>query len=150
MQKSKINININRDDYNLNDYLYCWSVFGERPNKISLFNHYETESFLDFISKNKITHNGTFTDVVPTGVDFIINEKTIVKVSEGVFISYFHYDKQSDEDIITEVCIFYTNEESDKVNEILSNLDKFQLDLSNEDENQIKNTLTICQNGLEL
>lgn len=149
MQKSKINININRDDHNLNDYLYCWSELGERPNKISLYNHYDSSLFLDFISEN-ISYNGVFTDIVPTGVDFIVNERSLVQIQKNIFISFIHYDKISDENIIAEVSIFYLNDDKENVNEIISKIEKFQVDLNHEDANQRINTLVIGPNGLEL
>lgn len=150
MAKSTINININRDDNNLNDYLYCWSELNERPNKISLYNHYDSGDFINYINEYKFTNSGLFTDVIPTGVDYIINDKQLVKLEDGIFISFTHYDKQSDENIIAEVSLIYKNEFVEKVNEILSCIDKFQIDINHEDANQRINTLTIGQNGLEI
>jgi ATP-dependent 26S proteasome regulatory subunit len=150
LQKSKINININKDDHNLNDYLYCWSEFNERPNKVSLYNHYDSENFLDYISKSKLKHSGLFTEVIPTGIDFIINEKSLVQIDKDIFISFIHYDKQNEENIIAEVSLIYQNDSSEKVNQIISDIEKFQIDLNHEDANQRINTLVIGQNGLEL
>lgn len=150
MEKPTINININRDDHNLNDYLYCWSEFTERPNKISLYNHYDSKGFIEYVNGSKITNSGLFTDVVPTGIDYIINDKLLVKLDDDIFISFTHYDKQSEENIIGEVAIFYKNQCVEKVNEILANIEEFQIDVNQEDANQRINTLVISQNGLDL
>ena len=51
-----LNLNINKDEDGLNDFLYCWQQFGNRPNKITIHNTYTTKSFQKFI-KSKIVAN---------------------------------------------------------------------------------------------
>ena len=36
-KNTKINLTISDDDENLNDYIYCWDKFGERPSKITIW-----------------------------------------------------------------------------------------------------------------
>jgi hypothetical protein len=150
MEKKKMNINISKDDHNINDYLYCWAELGERPNKINLYNHYKSDDFIDFVSKTKISCNGSFTDVIPTGVDYIVNEKVLVQIDQFIYVSYIHYDKLTDENIIGEVSFIFLNQSSEKVNVILSELDKLVVDINQEDANHRINTITIGQNGLEV
>jgi len=150
MENSKINININKDDHNINDYLYCWSEMGERPNKISLYNHYNSDEFRDLILNKNSKHRGLFTEVIPTGVDYIVNEKSLVKIDKSVYVSFTQFDKLTDENVIGDVSFIYLNDSVSKINEILSQLDKIVVDITLEDANQRINTITIGQNGLEL
>ena len=119
MQKSKLNINVNRDDHQLNDYLYCWSELGERPNKLTLYSHYESTQFLEYVSKLRSGYNGLFTEVVPTGQDYIVNEKSLIKLKSDIFLAFNQYDKLTDESIIGEVSLIYKNSAADEINKIL-------------------------------
>ncbi len=148
MDNKCINININRDDHNLNDYLFCWDKFSERPNKISLYNHYKAASFLSYVSNIRVSYNGLFTDIIPTTQDYIVNEKSLIELNDSIYISYVQYDKISDETIIGDVCLFYTNNSSDKINIILSDIEK--IEISVDESNQKINTLNLTQSGLEL
>jgi hypothetical protein len=150
MENSKINININKDDHNVNDYLYCWSEMGERPNKISLYNHYNSDEFRDLILNKSSKHRGLFTEIIPTGVDYIVNEKSLIKIDKSVYVSFTQFDKLTDENVIGDVSFIYLNDSVSKINEILSQLDKIVVDITHEDANQRINTITIGQNGLEL
>ena len=123
MDKLNVNININKDDNSINDYLYCWAELGQRPNKITLYNHYKSDEFIEFISKIRLEYNGLFTEVIPTGTDYILNEKTLLKIGDTIYISYTHYDKLSDEKIIGEVCLIYLNKAVDEINNILKKLE---------------------------
>lgn len=150
MENTKINININKDDHNINDYLYCWSELGERPNRITLYNHYKSEDFKDLIINKKSKHKGLFTEVIPTGVDYIVNEKSLIKIDSSVYVSFTQFDKLTEENVIGEVSFIYLNDSVSKINEMLSELDKIAVDITHEDANQRINTITIGQNGLEL
>lgn len=145
---TKINININRDDHNLNDYLFCWSELGQRPNKLSLFGYYDAVRFDDYVSKIRTGHFGLFTEVLPTGQDYVVNEKTLIKIQNNVFLSYSQFDKLTEETIIGEVSLIYLNESVEDINKILSDLENIEIDI--EASNQRFNTLTLNQNGLEL
>ena len=48
--KISLNLNINKDDSSINDFLYCWNVFDSRPNKILLHDSYLADDFLKLIS----------------------------------------------------------------------------------------------------
>ena len=150
MDKLKINININKDDNNINDYLYCWAELGQRPNKITLYNHYKSDEFIEFVSKIRLEYNGLFTEVIPTGTDYILNEKTLLRIGDHIYISYTHYDKLSDEKLIGEVCLIYLNKSVDDINNILKQLESFVSEIDIEDVGHRFNTITINQNGLEL
>ena len=102
--KSKINLNINKDDYNINDFLYCWDEFGTRPNKIILYNQYSTKLFDELIIG---TSENRFTEIMPSDEFSIVNEKVLVKISDDIFITYLTMDKDCDNSIINEIAFFY-------------------------------------------
>ena len=143
------NINISRDDNNVNDYLYVWKIFGSRPNKMSLFNNYETSKFLELFSPKLEDYTGIFTEVVPTGTDYMVNEKVLVKYTEDIYVSWIQYDKLTEEAIIGEVAIYYSNAGVEGVEELVGELEEVEIELSQENLTRI-NTVTISQTGLEI
>lgn len=150
MNNSKINININGDDHNINDYLYCWSELGERPNRIVLYNHYNSDDFKKLIIGEGSKHRGLFTEVIPTDVDYMVNEKVLVKIDDSVYVSFTQFDKLTEENVIGEVSFIYSNESVSKINEMLSKLGDIVVDITLEDADQRINCITVGQNGLEL
>lgn len=148
MTKNKLNLNIDKDDIATNDYLFCWNEFGERPNKISLYNHYDPESFFEVIK-----HSDTFgitTDIIPTGEDYLVNEKSLIKVDDGIFISLTQFDKLTESKIINDVCIYYTNEKSTTVSGLISKIDEATVDYLDESSHERFNTIFLGQAGLEV
>ena len=59
----KINININKDDSELNDFLHCWGQFGTRPNKIIIYNSFSKDEFIEVLTNYTIEKN-VFTEMV--------------------------------------------------------------------------------------
>ena len=147
---SKLNININRDDHELNDYLFIWNKLDQRPNKITLFGHYQADIFHKYISTKRKQFSGIFTEVIPAGEDYIINEKCLVELSDSIFVSYIQYDKKVPETLIGEFSLFYVNKSAETINVILSELQKIELELNQDSNNRI-NTLNFTPNtGLEI
>ena len=149
MNTSKINININGDDHSINDYLYCWSELGERPNRIVLYNHYNSDEFKKLIIGEGSQHHGLFTEVIPTESDYMVNEKGLIKIDDSIYVSFTQFDKLTEENIIGEVSFIYLNESVHKINEMLAKLDTIVIDITFEDEKRI-NCITIGPGGLEL
>ena len=58
-----LNININKDDSELNDFLFCWEQFSTRPNKIVIHNTYSTKSFNEALSKH-IEERNSFNNIL--------------------------------------------------------------------------------------
>ncbi len=146
---SKINININRDDATLNDFLFCWSEFNSRPNKVVLYNTYSTKEFNKILSSYTSDRN-VMTEIIPDGDDYLINDKILVKISEELYISYVQIDRKSDKSIVNEICFIYkSDKDSKKIQEITDKLDSCLIDFCEEQNNRI-NTLSIGPNGLEM
>lgn len=147
-----LNLNINKDDQNLNNYLYCWDCFMTKPNKTVVHSTYSTKLFQDKIEKYTNFWNNTFTEIIPDEDDSIINDRILLKINDNIFISYFIIDKLLDTSIVSELTIYYkSNENLEKVNEIINDFNDCLVDfLDAELESSKLNTISIGQNGLDI
>lgn len=150
MSKNKININIDKDDMGINDYLYCWSEFGERPNKISLYNHYDPEMFMKILSEFEQVSCGTITEVIPTGTDYLVNERSLFKLTNDIYVSFSQFDKLTDSKIISDVSLLYNLKSGEELNKILTKLDEAVVDYLDEDSQERFNTVFLGQNSIEI
>jgi len=101
-----LNLNVNKDDAELNDFLYCWEQFESRPNKIVIHNTYSTKLFVELLNTYIIDRN-FFTEVLPDEESFIINDKMFVKLSEDSYCSYIIIDRKHEKSMVNEVTFFY-------------------------------------------
>lgn len=147
-KKMNLNININRDDVNANDYLYVWSEFGQRPNRISLYNHYEPETFLSLLSIADKTDSSTNTDIIPTGQDYLVNEKVLVRLDENTFVSYSQLDKLTDSKIIGDVS-FYFNSKAD-IQSIIEKISEAEMNYQDIDSQERFNSIILTPEGLSI
>jgi hypothetical protein len=141
-----LNININRDDATINDYLFCMSEFGKIPNKISLYHNYDSLKFHSYISELSKDSIKTKEIIPTTGCESIINEKHFVKINDCSYISYIQYDKNTDKEVVTDVIIYTIN---DDVNEIIEKINEFKLDYQQNEEYKF-NILSVNSDGLYL
>lgn len=148
MTKPKINLNINTEDHNTNDYMFCWDQFGKRPNKVTIYSHYNSEDFKVFIDDVKSEFSGIFTDVIPNDDSYVINEKILVKISDKVYLSFIQYDRMSESAIVGDINIIYSESESSEVDSIISKLQDIELDT--ELSEQKSTVITINQGSFEL
>lgn len=152
MQKTnKINININKDDQIINDFLFCWSEIGHRPCKSVVYKNYEKESFLNYFS-SFLLETTTNRDIIPFEPQDLINERNFCKIDHQIWVTYTIYDKFSELSFIGDVAFYYPFERTDKIDEFISGLDSFQLSEDEMDSESEQNvfTITLGQTGLEL
>lgn len=149
--KTKLNININKDDSDLNDFLYCWSKFGSRPNKVIIYNSYLKDTFSDVISEY-IQEKNVFTEVIPSDTSIILNDKMLVKLNENLYLSYLIIDRTNENSVIHDIAFFFNNyeEELNNINEIISKLDDCIFDIDIDISYGKINTITLSQNGLDI
>lgn len=148
--KTKINININKDDSELNDFLYCWSQFGSRPNKILIYNSYLREPFSNIILKYSNGKN-RYTEVIPSSESLIINDKILEKINDDLYISYLVLDRLNDNSVIHDIIFFFSDDNQlELVNSLIEELDQCVFDLETDDIDSKFRTISITQNGLEL
>jgi predicted AAA+ superfamily ATPase len=147
--KSKINLNINKDDYNINDFLYCWNKFGTRPNKVILYNQYSTKLFNELIIG---TSENRFTEIIPSDDFNVINEKVLVKISDDIFITYLTMDKDCESSIINEIAFFYKDYDTnfEKIQEVIEKINSCLIEFTEENERYKLNTISLSSNGLEM
>ena len=128
LQNSSINININKDDDSLNDFLYCWDKFGSRPNKILIHNTYSTRLFKEVFSKYDLEKT-YFTEIIPSEESLIINDQILVQISESIYASYVIVDRNHESSIITEIIFFYKkNEDFEEIQGIVNELNNCIVD----------------------
>lgn len=141
-----IQLNVNRDDPELNDFLHCWDEFTTRPNKIIIHNTYSTKLFNDILSKFTIDKN-LISEFIPTEEDYIINDKIFAKLDDKIYCSYIVVDRKSENSIINEIIFWYADEKTlPKVQEIIEELNDCIVDFC-EDETWL-NTISFGSNGV--
>jgi hypothetical protein len=147
---SQINLNINKDDSNLNDFLSCWDNFGGRPNKISIHTTYSTKLFLDLMD-DKFIEKNTFTEIIPTDEDFVINDKFLNKISDFISVSFIIIDRNLDNSIVSDLVFYYKSEKEFKeVQKIVEELNSCLVDFCENESLNNLNTLQINNGTLEI
>jgi len=75
--KSNLSLNINKDDSNINDFLYVWDYFKSRPNKITLHKTYVSNQFEEILKEYQKEIN-KFSEIIPSDEENIVNDKIIM------------------------------------------------------------------------
>lgn len=148
--KISLNLNINKDDSSINDFLYCWNVFESRPNKVLVHDSYLSADFLNIIEAKTIDKN-EFTEILPDAEGDIINTKTLAKLSDSIFISYVLIDKNQPDAIVTDITFFYeSDDDKGEIESIIESLvQDCEVDYEESEINKL-NTIGLSNNGLEL
>lgn len=147
--KLSINISNEGDD---NNFLYCWDKFGDRPNKIRIYQSYSKNDFNEVIDKYTIDKSFS-SEVIPADEFNIVNDIYFIKVSETIYISYILLDRESDSSFIHEISFYFKNyqDDSELVDEITNALSECEIDFDDDEESICKlNTIYISPNGLEI
>ena len=147
--KLSINISNEGDD---NNFLYCWNIFGNRPNKIKIYQNYSKNQFNEVIDKYTLEKSFS-SEVIPADEFDIINDVYFIKVSETIYISYILLDRESDSSFIHEISFYFKSYQNDStlVDEITNALIDCQVDFEDEEETCSKlNTIYIAPTGLEI
>ena len=148
---TKLSINISKEDDD-NNFLYCWDKFGDRPNKIKMFNSYSKNDFNEVIDKYTISKSFS-SEIIPADDFNIINDIYFIKISETIYISYILLDKESDSSFIHEISFYFKSyqDDSELVDEISNALSTCQIDFDDDHESSSKlNTIYIAPTGLEV
>jgi predicted AAA+ superfamily ATPase len=149
-KNTKINLNISDDDENLNDYIYCWDKFGERPSKITIFSSFSKNEFNTIINEYSSQVKSSI-ELIPTDEFDIINDKKISKINDNIYLSYIILDRENDNSFIHEITFFYISEDDMKIiNEILIKLNNSIIEIEEDVNNYKLNTVYISQNGIEI
>ena len=142
-----MNLNINKDDSNINDFLYCWDIFKKRPNKIVLHNTYSSVIFKEKISSKD---ENVFTEIIPSDENYIINDKVLCKINDNIYLSYVVIDKLQENSIVSETIFFY-KESNDlpEIETIINEIEEAAIDFEEDDSNKL-NTITVSNGVLDI
>lgn len=146
--KSNLNININRDDFLVNNFLYCWDIFSTRPSKILIDNSYSKILFDEKVG-DKISEKVFYTEISQTKSDSIVNDLVFCKYNDNLYISFYVYDRNSDNSFISDLYFIYKDENSiSDIQDFLDSISDCAVDFT-EEPNQL-NTLVVSQNIIEV
>jgi len=137
---SKIKLNINSDDHNVNDNLYCWSEFGERPNKVAFYNYYDGNKFEEIISSYSKGEN-TFSEFIPSGDGYAINKKSLIKIDDELYLSYLCIDNSGDPDI-NEIAFYSKGDKTGLMKQLIQELSPALLVEESEEDGEPSNNLS--------
>jgi hypothetical protein len=147
-KNTNLALNISNDD-NTNDYLYCWDMFSDRPNKLTIYSSFSKNEFVNIIGEYTLYKKSTI-ELIPAEDFDIVNDKSLVKINSNIYISYHILDKESENSFIHEVVFFYKNEDDIiKVNEITKKLNNCNIEFDDIDDAKL-NTVFISPNGIEI
>ncbi len=143
MNKENIMLNISHSD---NDYLYSWEKFGDKPNKISIFNNYSIE-VNEYIINKSMSINSTI-DII----DFdMVNEKKFIKINDNVYVSYTIIDKNTDTAFVNNITIFYKSaDDLESVNTIVEEVLPYTLESDSSETSKLNTVFLTEDGGLEL
>ena len=147
VERSSLNLNITKDDYNLNDFIYCWDKFNSRPNRIVIHNTYSSKLFNKVMS-GYILDKNVFTEVIPDSEEVIINDKMLAKLDEKCYLSYVVADRNMDNSFIDSITFYYEGT-YEGIQNIVEELNDCILDYCEDDSNKL-NTIGLSVNGLEI
>ena len=149
-KNTKLSINISNEG-NDNNFLYCWNSFGDRPNKIKIYQNYSKNEFNEVIDKYTIEKSFS-SEIIPADEFDIINDVYFIKVSETIYISYILLDRESDSSFIHEISFYFKSYQNDYelVDKITNALIDCQIDFEEDDDVSKLNTIYITSTGLEI
>ena len=145
--KNNLNLNITKDDFDLNDFLLCWKEFGERPNRVLIHNTYSTK-LVNSAIEEFIKEKNVFTEVTPDEEGLLINDKMFVKLDDGCYMSYIVADRLSEASFIDTITFIYKRG-YEQIQDFLDLLNECVMDFAHEDSHKL-NTVTLSQTGLEI
>lgn len=142
-----LKININDDNYDLQDYLILFDKFGQRPNKVVIHEIFSGGIFEDIIKGSNQT---TLTELIPVDSEYVTNEKVLVEIKSTIWCSYVRLDKQYENFVVNNVIFFYKDEQDKKeIDEIIDKICECVVDYETESSNKF-NTLTISNGQLDV
>lgn len=142
------------EDSNLNNFLYCTDFYSKRPSKLIISFGFKANLFIEYFGEKLKTINST-TKVTPTYTGSIMDKKYFCKIEKqegmynAIFLSYTHIDHNSENSIITNLNIFFCEEDINIVDTYIKGIEEF---IHSEEEiiYKITSTSVNLDNALEL
>jgi hypothetical protein len=148
--KFKLNLNVNKDDQSINDFLQVWESLNSRPSKTNIFKTYDHQSFDNYF-KDKFLEKYVQRDVIPFEDEEIINERFLCKISDRIWMTYTTYDSSNEESFVGELSFLYDYNCSEKLQLLIDDIEEFVLTEQSEiaQENNLF-SIIVNQNGFDL
>jgi hypothetical protein len=148
-----MNININKEDSSINDFLLIFDGMKQRPNRLVIHDTLSGKEFSEIIQKNIISEkmdSNFLTEFLPSDDDYIINRKVLKQLNDDLWISYVEINKNSESFLVNEVCFYYKDIKQEKeLDEIFSEISECVVDYDDDNFDKV-NTLSLNNNLLEL
>lgn len=148
-----MNININREDSNINDFLIIFDQMETRPNRVIIHDSFSGQTFEEIIKKNikgEDLSSNYVTEFIPSDDDYVVNKKVLIQLEKDLWISYIEINSQSESFLVNDVCIFYKDEtQQEVVNNIISEISECILDYDNDTFDKI-NSLSVVNGALDI
>jgi hypothetical protein len=136
-----MNININKDDPSINNFLYIWDSLKEKPSKYTINILVDPELFDKWLLESEAILKSCDSDYLPSkDEEGVLNQKKLyqIKKPKSLYISFTHYDSLTDDSIIGDICVYHKSGDDELVNEILEKLLEIEIDpdeIEGDDEN---------------
>lgn len=149
--KFKLNLNVNKDDQSINDFLQVWESLNVRPSRVNIFKNYDFTSFNDYFEP-KIVEKYSQKDIIPFDSEDIINERYLCKVDEKIWMTYTIYDSASEECFVGELSFMYDHSHSELLQSYVDDIEEFVLSEPQDESSNENNLFSIVlnQNGFDL
>ena len=145
-----MNLNINRDDSHINDFILIFDSMGSRPYRVIIHDTFSGLDFEKILFDNNLKKENSVTEFIPNDDDYLVNEKNLVKIEEDIWISYVVINKNSENYLINDVVFYFKNEEQrSKIDELFLKLSECLVDYKKDSFDKI-NALSVNNGALEL
>ena len=134
MKKIQFNLNVNKEDFNTNDYIYVWEYFQERPSKIIIYENFEQDKFSEVLKKYNYSEECSLVELIPIENDTLLNKRILVKLDDNLFVSYTSFDSDTTESFTNDIYLYFNKKGSDSASKFIEELNNI---LDEEDENEI-------------
>jgi len=128
-----LNLNINSEESNINDFLEIWNEFKSRPNQFIIDGSYDFNIFniLDISNINKVS------ELIATDFEYKTNDRLLGKINNDIFLSYFIIENEGKK-LITDLVFLYKDSVNyEEVCKILEKIDKHRINDISDDENSL-------------
>jgi DNA replication protein DnaC len=148
-----MNINITSEESTNNDFLIIFDKWKERPNRLIIHDTFIGKDFEEVVSKNiqeKCGKDNTLTELLPSGDDYVHNQRVLLQVEEFIFISFVKMNMFTENFLINDLCFYFKSEsQKETVNKIINELSICIVDYEDDTIDKI-NVLESVGGNLEL
>jgi len=127
-----MNININKDDPSINNFLYVWDCLKEKPSKYTINISVDPETFDKWLQDSEAILKSSDSDYFPSkDEEGVLNQKKLyqIKKPKSIYISFTHFDSLTEDSIIGDICVYHKSGDEEFVQtEIVEKLLAIEID----------------------